>query len=183
MKKVLLLVAVAISAVGYSQDVAIPNLKIKTDSFNTYQTVGFVNADSVWYSYDSLTLEFNKCQNRIYGVPDTTTGYYLYDVESIDSLVGSEKNTETFKFNFKDSTLTRVSLGGRRVEHISSVFEVNNSPGEYYVYVVNRDNYERLYKINLTNHTIQCSTYLKDVIRFSNLANRVYNVSRVTVKP
>jgi hypothetical protein len=184
MKKLMLLVAVAISTVCFSQDVENPNLKIKTQSYKTYQTVDYVTVDSTWYDYDSLTQAISKCQAEVYGYEDTTTGYYYYDYDPVDKLGSFKKRKETFKFDFEKSTLTRLSLTGRRVEHISSYFELFDSPGEYYVYVVNRDGYERQYNVNLTTRTITSLVYVNpnESIGLTNMGNRVYNLSEFSVK-
>jgi len=184
MKKLMLLVAVAISTVCFSQDVETPNLKIKTQSYKTYQTVDYVMVDSTWYEYDSLVMVLSKCQAEVYGYEDTTTGYYYYDYDPVDKLVSFKKRKETFKFDFEKSTLTRVSLTGRRVEHISSYFELFGEPGEYYVYVINRDGYERQYIVNLTTHTISSVVYVNsnESIGLTNMGHRVYNLSEFSVK-
>jgi hypothetical protein len=185
MKKLMLLVAVAISIVGYAQEVETPNLKIKTLSYKTYQTVDYVKVDSTWEEYDSLVQAISKCQAEVYGYEDTTTGYYNYDYDPINKLFGSKKRKETFKFDFEKSTLTRLSLTGRKVEQMSSFFELFGSPGECNVYVVNRDGYERLYNVNLTTHTISSVVYVnpKESIGLTNLGDRVYEVSEFSVRP
>lgn len=166
MKKLMLVVAVAISAVGFSQDVKLPNVRIKTDSYRSYETVDYLYKDSTWSPFDSLTMVLNKFTQDLYNFdelfgPDTTTGYYFYDMEPVERLAGFTKSKETFDFNFSDSTLTRVVNGKRFTDNIVSFYlcydtyhpEIENLP--YRVFVITEDGYDRNYDVNFNDGTLE----------------------------
>ena len=162
MKNVLLFAMVALATIGYSQDASVPNVKIKTKSYRTYETVDYLTKDSSWYSFDSLTIELSKCTALVYGYEDTTTGYYTYNFEPVERIHDYRTRQETFSFNFTDSTLTRVSLTSFQVDHISYFFEVYGKPGVYNIYVITRDGYTRTYYVDFAKRTVECDVNLKD---------------------
>ena len=107
MKNLVLFAMVALTTIGYSQESSVPNVKIKINSYRSYELMGYDIVDSTWSPYDSLTIVFNKFSYKLYGLeelygPDTTTGIYLYDMIPNERLVEFNKSIETYDFNFTD---------------------------------------------------------------------------------
>lgn len=183
MKKLMLLVAVAISAVGYSQDAETPNVKIKTKSYRTYETVDYLTKDSSWVAYDSLTMEIGKCHALVYGYEDTTTGYYTYHFEPVERIHDYRTRRETFSFNFVDSTLTRLSLTSFQVDHIDYFFEMYDKPGQYNIAVITRDGYSRTYYVDFTKRTVEHDVNVKDPSNYmGTLSTRRFTTSKFITK-
>lgn len=173
MKNLMLFAIVALTTIGYSQEASVPNVKIKINSYRSYELMGYDIVDSTWSSYDSLTIVFNKFSHKLYGLdelygPDTTTGIYLYDMIPNERLVEFNKSKETYDFNFTDSTLTRTVNGKKFKDDIVSYYLsyglVENENVPYVITVVTKDGYERGYEVNFNNGTLEYDVKSKNVI-------------------
>ena len=183
MKNVLLFALVAFATTGYSQDASVPNVKIKTDSYRSYETVDYLYTDSTWFPFDSLIMALNKFTQDLYNFdelfgPDTTTGYYFYDMEPVERFAGFTKSKETFDFNFTDSTLTRVVNGKRFTDNIVGyyinydVYDLENENPPLRVFVITEDGYDRNYDVNFNDGTLEYDVKSIDATNVFGTFNR-----------
>ena len=187
MKNLVLFAMVALTTIGYSQEANLPNVRIKIDSYRSYETVSYRDIDTTWVPIDSLVLISNKFTYKLFGLeelygPDTTTGYVQHNTEAVEKLVGFKKCKETYDFNFTDSTLTRTVNGKKFKDDITMYYlsyDLLNTTNEnvpYFINVVTEDGYERGYNVNFNNNTLEYEVKAKDTINIFGTVTRKTNV-------
>ena len=188
MKKLMLLVAVAISTVGFSQDVEVPNFKIKSSSHRTEILTDYVKVDSTWFAVDSINLLVNQLTYKLYGYDSATTGYLSYDYKEIKKTIDLTKRYESFTFDIDNMKFVKQTLFKREVGVIDYVIGMNGDyEGQYYISVINKEGYERAYyvdnKAQTVSHTVSFTNQdvPDDVIVLR--MEKVFTSNKFIVKP